>query len=95
MQTSHTTRLSIMIANIYFPTREEIAAWPTPNYDDPVRRLWILPYTIIFQLIAFGCVVARLYVRLRMRKDTAGIDDVFLVLGLVSTHTELQQKEGL
>ena len=76
-----------MIANIYFPTREEIAAWPTPNYDDPVRRKWILPYAIIFQLIAFVCVAARLYVRLRMRKDTAGIDDVFLILGLVSMRT--------
>ena len=82
-----------MIANIYFPTREEIAAWPTPNYDDPVRRIWILPYTIIFQLIAFVCVAARLYVRLRMRKDTAGIDDAFLILGLVSMRTESWYRE--
>ena len=88
MQIRYTTGLSIMIANIYFPTREEIAAWPTPNYDDPVRRIWILPYIIVFQLIAFICVAARLYVRLRMRKDTAGIDDVFLILGLVSMRTK-------
>lgn len=82
-----------MIANIYFPTGAEVAAWPKPNYDDPVRRIWILPYMIIFQLISFGCVVARLYVRLCMRKDTAGIDDVFLVLGLVSMRTKLLQRE--
>ncbi|KAM0704190.1 hypothetical protein Q7P35_008423 [Cladosporium inversicolor] len=72
-----------MIANIYFPTRAEVAAWPKPNYDDPVRRIWIVPYAIVFQLVAIACVVARLYVRLRMRKDTAGIDDVFLTLALV------------
>ena len=81
-----------MIANIYFPTIAEVAAWPKPNYDDPVRRIWIMPYMIIFQLVAVACVIARLYVRLRMRKDTAGIDDVFLILALVSKSTWLQQR---
>jgi hypothetical protein len=77
-----------MIANIYFPTLEEVAAWPKPNYVNPYRRTWILPYAIIFQLIALVCVAARLFVRLRMRRDTAGIDDVFLVMGLVSMRIE-------
>ena len=81
-----------MIANIYFPTRAEVAAWPKPNYDDPVRRIWIVPYAIVFQLVAIACVVARLYVRLRMRKDTSGIDDVFLILALVSTSTWFYQR---
>jgi hypothetical protein len=80
-----------MIANIYFPTPAEVAAWPKPNYDDPVRRIWIIPYMIVFQLVAVACVIARLYVRLRLRKDTAGIDDVFLILALVSRPTKLQQ----
>jgi hypothetical protein len=81
-----------MIANIYFPTAAEVAAWPKPNYDDPVRRIWIIPYMIVFQLVAVTCVIARLYVRLRLRKDTAGIDDVFLILALVSMPTKMQQR---
>ena len=77
-----------MPANIHSTTRTEAAAWPTPNHDDPVRRLWLIPYAIIFQLVAFACVSARYYVRLRMRRDTAGLDDVFIGLALVSAQLE-------
>jgi hypothetical protein len=73
-----------MPANIHTTTRTEAAAWPTANHVDPDRRTWIVNYAIIFQVIAFACVVGRLFVRLRMRRHTAGADDVFIVLALVS-----------
>jgi hypothetical protein len=73
-----------MPANIYSTTPTEFAAWPTPNYGDPERRAWILPYAIIMQIVAFVCVIGRLIVRLHIRKDTAGLDDVFIIMALVS-----------
>ena len=75
---------SVMPANIHTTTRTEAAAWPTANHVDPDRRTWIVPYAIIFQAIALACVVGRLFVRLCMRKYTAGADDVFIVMALVS-----------
>lgn len=36
------------------------------------------------QVVAFVCVAGRLIVRLRIRKDTAGLGDVFNVMALVS-----------
>lgn len=73
-----------MPANIYSTTPTELAAWPAPNYADPERRAWILPYAIITQVVAIVCVIGRLIVRLRIRKDTAGLDDVFIIMALVS-----------
>lgn len=74
----------VMPANIYTTTPTEFAAWPAPNYGNPERRAWIVPYAIIMQVVACVCVVGRLIVRLRVRKDTAGMDDGFIVLALVS-----------
>jgi len=74
-----------MPANIYSTTPTEFTAWPAPNYVDPERRAWIVPYAIIMQVVAFVCVVSRLIVRFRIRKDTAGLDDVFIVMALVSS----------
>jgi hypothetical protein len=78
-----------MPANIHTTTRAEAALWPTPNHVDPDRRIWIVPYAIVFQVIAFACVVGRLFVRLRMRRHTAGVDDIFIVLALVSRRSLL------
>lgn len=74
----------VMPANIYTTTPTEFAAWPAPNYGNPERRAWIVPYAIIMQVAACVCVVGRLIARLRVRKDTAGMDDGFIVLALVS-----------
>jgi hypothetical protein len=73
-----------MPANIHTTTLAEAALWPAPNHVDPDRRTWIVPYAIVFQLIAFACVISRLFVRLRLRRNTAGVDDIFIVLALVS-----------
>jgi hypothetical protein len=73
-----------MPANIYSTTSKDFAAWPAPNYTNPERRVWIVPYETIMQVVAFVCVVGRLVVRLHVRRDTAGIDDVFIGTALVS-----------
>jgi hypothetical protein len=78
-----------MPANIYSTTPIEFAAWPAPNYIDPARRAWIVPYAIITQLVAFVCVVGRMLVRFRVRKDTAGVDDIFIIMALVSSQISL------
>jgi len=73
-----------MPTKIYITTLTEVAAWPAPNHTDPERRAWILPYAIIMQVVATVCVVGRLIVRLRIRRDTAGLDDIFILMALVS-----------
>lgn len=75
-----------MPANIHTTTPAEAAEWPQPNHVDPERRTWIVPFAIVFQVVALVCVVGRLFVRLRMRRDTAGVDDIFIALALVSRH---------
>lgn len=74
-----------MPANIYSTTPSDFAAWPAPNFIDPERRAWIVPYAIIMQIFTLVCVVGRLLVRFRMRKDTAGVDDIFIIMALVSS----------
>ena len=78
-----------MPANIYSTTPTEFAAWPSPNYTNPERRAWIAPYAIITQVAAVVCVLGRMLVRFRVRKDTAGVDDIFIIMALVSSHLRL------
>jgi glucan phosphoethanolaminetransferase (alkaline phosphatase superfamily) len=58
--------------------------WPAPNYTDPVTRgpeLWIV--TGLFLFAATLCVSIRLYWRIFLRR-WLGIDDILIVLALVS-----------
>jgi hypothetical protein len=78
-----------MPANIHSTTPTEFAAWPAANFVNPERRAWMVPYAIITQLVAFVCVVGRMLVRFRVRKDTAGVDDIFIIMALVSSQISL------
>lgn len=59
-------------------------AWPYPNYINPVRRDVNVLYVLmsIFLFSALTCVLARLYVRLAIRRYF-GLDDVFIIFSVV------------
>jgi hypothetical protein len=70
------------------PPLEIILTWPTPNYKDPVTRgsaLIVINYTLA--IITFIIVALRLYTRLFIIR-WFGLDDVFIILALVSTNKE-------
>ena len=59
------------------------ASWPTPNYTDPVTRGHaVLIVNIVCISLAFLVTILRVYTRIRITA-TAGIDDIFVVIGLV------------
>ncbi|KAF7719585.1 Uncharacterized protein PECH_005492 [Penicillium ucsense] len=64
------------------PPPEIMAAWPTPNYIDPVTRgHGVLYVNIVFTSLALLVVALRLYTRLRIT-CSAGVDDILIVIGL-------------
>ena len=50
--------------------------WPTPNYDDPVERTWLLPYAVVLSGVSTVLVFIRWGLRLRKRGGGLGLDDV-------------------
>jgi hypothetical protein len=65
------------------PPLSVIGTW-TPNYVNPVTRDWTYPALIIvIYLLAFTAVVFRVFARVLYMRN-AGIDDLFIVLALVS-----------
>ena len=67
------------------PPYDVLLSWPTPNYDDPpTRGPALVIVNSIFISLATLTVAARLYTRIAIKR-WFGIDDVFIVLALVST----------
>ncbi|KIW05321.1 uncharacterized protein PV09_03843 [Verruconis gallopava] len=67
------------------PSAEQLAQWPTPNYENPVRRGDALVIVdSVFLGFATLLVALRLYTRLAVRK-WFGLDDIFIVLAYAST----------
>jgi hypothetical protein len=67
------------------PPTDVLLKWPPPNYENPVTRgpaLAIVNYVLISITIMF--VVLRLYTRIFIKR-WFGIDDVFIIVALVST----------
>lgn len=59
------------------------ASWPTPNYiDPPTRGHGVLVVNVVCLSLAFLVVAMRLYTRLRIT-CSIGVDDLFIVIGLV------------
>lgn len=67
------------------PPASVILSWPTPNYDDPVTRgPALVIVNAIFISLTFLIVAARLYTRIVIKR-WFGVDDVFILLALVSS----------
>jgi len=52
------------------------AAWPTPNYVDPVRKSYMPVYAGVLQGASSLIVLTRLYLRARNQAGPFGLDDV-------------------
>ncbi|KAI6816855.1 hypothetical protein KC332_g10210 [Hortaea werneckii] len=53
--------------------------WPTPNYDDPVERTWLLPYAVVLSGVSTVLVFIRWGLRLRKQGGGLGLDDAMLL----------------
>jgi hypothetical protein len=68
-------------------TPEIVASWPLPNYIDPTTRGPSLYYVNgIFLFLAALAVSLRLYTRVWIR-NWFGLDDAFVLFGLVSLNS--------
>jgi len=55
------------------------SSWPAPNYIDPVRRIWIVPYASVLQAVMTLMVGTRLWLRVTNKAGALGLDDALLV----------------
>jgi hypothetical protein len=77
----------VQIAKMKLPPLDVILTWPAPNYTNPITRgdaLVII--NSIFIVLVTITVGLRMYTRLVIKR-WFGIDDVFILLALVSTVT--------
>lgn len=74
------------------PPVEVLLSWPAPNYVNPVTRgNALLIINIIFITLVALTVGLRLYTRLVIKR-WFGLDDVFIILALVSTMPTAAQR---
>ncbi|KIW03055.1 uncharacterized protein PV09_05706 [Verruconis gallopava] len=55
--------------------------WPISQLVNPPTRHWYVPFAAVLQVLATSAVVARLWVRVRMRIGGFGADDLFIIFG--------------
>jgi hypothetical protein len=67
---------AVMSGNIQNIPLSVLLSWPTPNYDDPVRRTWMPLYAGILQAASTLTVLTRLWLRARGQAGPLGLDDV-------------------
>lgn len=67
-----------MPGNIYLLTYADLATWPKPNYVNPEERTWLPGYAIFWQVLSTIFLAGRLYVRVRNRSGSFGLDDIFI-----------------
>lgn len=61
----------------------EIAKWPSPNYVNPQRRIWVAPFGITLLAITTLVVAVRLYARITRMAGGFGIDDGLIIFAWV------------
>jgi hypothetical protein len=61
-----------------------LKSWPTPNYDDPVRRTWLPIFAMFWQVASTMLVWLRFYLRIRHLAGPFGYDDAFMLVAWVS-----------
>lgn len=67
------------------PPPETIVSWgPRHNYEDPFQKSGLVPVIVIFTVLTFWVVSARIYVRGVLQKDL-GLDDWLIIAAIVST----------
>lgn len=59
-----------MAGNLHGNALEPTLTWPAPNWVDPVRRTWIIPYAAVLQAVVTLMVGTR-FVRQRAQHNTA------------------------
>ena len=66
------------------PPPEVVGSWPKPNYIDPeTRGNGLFVVVLLFVLLCLVVVAARLYARIKILK-APGVDDVLIVISMVS-----------
>ena len=66
-----------MPGNIIALTPAQIAAWPTPNYEDPYQRRWMPAFAAILMTVTTLMVATRLWLRaVKKQAGGLGLDDV-------------------
>ena len=65
-----------MPGNIINLGPEDVAGWPTANYDDPVTRPWLPIYSSILFVAATLMIAMRYWLRIRGHAGKLGLDDV-------------------
>ena len=65
-----------MPGNIINLTPADIAAWPTPNYDNPDEETWATPYAVIWYAASTLLLGLRLWLRFTAKAGNVGLDDV-------------------
>jgi len=66
------------------PPLEVIQSWPKPSLNPETVGWGVVVAMVILYAFALGVVVARLWARFAIQRN-AGIDDIFIVLAMVST----------
>lgn len=56
-----------------------VADWPSPNYNDPERRSWLVPYAAVITAITTSLIAARLYSRWTKRAGSFAVDDILII----------------
>jgi hypothetical protein len=74
------------------PPASVLATYPTPNYVNPETRGpgLIVTHSVLFP-IASIIVGIRIYTRVRISKNI-GLDDLFIILAMVSLSTSMEAK---
>ena len=63
----------------------QLETWPTPNYDNPLRRSWMLPYSVTLQAFSTVLVATRLWLRATNQAGKIGLDDVCIYVDTLSS----------
>jgi len=62
-----------------------IEEWPTPNYVDPQRRIWVAPFSIVLLGLTTLVIAARIYARVTRAAGAFGLDDSLIIFAWVSS----------
>ncbi|KAI7202763.1 hypothetical protein KC352_g18968, partial [Hortaea werneckii] len=68
-----------MPGNIINLTPADIAAWPTPNYDNPDEETWATPYAVIWYAASTLLLGLRLWLRFTAKAGNVGLDDILMI----------------
>jgi len=71
-----------------------IEEWPTPNYVDPQRRIWVAPMSIVLLGLTTMVIAARIYARVTRAAGAFGLDDVLILFAWVSSKSRCRNEDA-